>query len=360
MALSKRPTELVDMAKLMSLQAADPVVLNQIAGPGGVRKVRVPPLGEVVIGRDDDCQIILDADPVSRRHAKILFLDQKPEIVDLGSTNGTFLNGKQILRAFLKDGDRIQVGGSIFQVAIGKEEIDPEPALDASVKRVQSLLQKSKEEPTLNPGQSSAVSGSLSEIRLPSLLQVIESDRVTGTLVIRHRGREGKLHLHQGIIRHATLGRAQGVKALYRLMVCDEGRFELFIPGRSPEYDTVEGDLQKHLLEAMRQKDEFAVYQKQLPEADVPLGFNSEMSVNVARVPAVVYEVLAAVAQHRTVDKIIEFCQLPDFEICRVLLVLLKHRLLLVDSGGSPAGKSRRITARYPAKTASATSEGFS
>lgn len=349
-----RPTELVDMAKLMSLQAVDPVVLTQISGVGSGRKVRVLPLGEAVIGRDDDCQIVLDDDPVSRRHAKVLFLDQKPELLDLGSTNGTFLNGKQVHRAFLKDGDRIQVGGSVFQVATGREELEPEPTLDASAKRVQSLIQKSKGGPAGSPGQASAVSGSLTEIRLPSLLQVIESDRVTGTLVIRQGGREGKLHIHQGAIRHATFGRAQGVKALYRLMAADDGRFELFIPGRSPEYETVEGDLQKHLLEAMRQKDEYAVYQKQLPDGNASLGFNAEMSVNVARVPPMVYEVLAAVAHHKTIDQVIEFCQLPDFEVCRALLVLLKHRLLVVDSGV----KSKRITAQYPAKSGRATSEG--
>lgn len=353
MTLPKRPTELVDMTKLLSLQGSDPLVLSQVAGRHPGRKTRVLPFGEVMIGRDDDCQIVLDEDPVSRRHAKVLFLDQKPELLDLGSTNGTFLNGKRVHRAFLKDGDRIQVGGSVFEVKIGKEERDEETLLDANVKRVQSLIQKSMGEPDSSPGQSSAISGTLSEIRLPSLLQVIESDRVTGTLVIRHGGREGKLHIHQGAVRHATLGRSLGVKALYRLMAFDEGHFELFIPGRSPEYDTVEGDLQKHLLEAMRQKDEFPMYRKELPQGDSRLGFNHEISVSLARVPPVVYSVLAAVAHHGAIEEVVEFCPLPDFEVCRVLLALLKHRLLLVVSEPSPGGKSRRITARYAANPSS-------
>jgi hypothetical protein len=42
-----------------------------------------------------------------------------------------------------------------------------------------------------------------------------------------------------------------------------------------------------------------------------------------------VYEVLAAVGKHKTVHKILEFCPLPDFEICRVLLVLLEAKLLV-------------------------------
>jgi hypothetical protein len=116
-------------------------------------------------------------------------------------------------------------------------------------------------------------------------------------------------------------------------MVLDEGRFELFIPGRVPEYETVDGDLQRHLLEAMRQKDEFSLYRKRLPNEEATLGFNEGMSLNPSRVPASVYEVLAAVGQHQTIHRILEHCPLPDFEICRVLLVLLESKLLVVVPG---------------------------
>ncbi len=331
MAVQKRPTELVDMAKLMSFQGADPLVLTQLSGPGRPRKIRILPLEEAVFGRDDDCQVILDEDPVSRRHARILFADSKPQILDLGSTNGTFVNGKQVHRALLKNGDRIQIGGSAFQVGMSKEGAPREPLSGAGIQQVRSLIQKGRGESPADSGQSSAFSGNLVEIRLPSLLQVLESDRTTGTLVIRTAGREGKLHIHQGAIRHATLGRARGVKALYRLMVFEEGRFEFYIPGRSPEYDTVEGDLQKHLLEAMRQKDELGAYRKQLPQGEVALSFKPGVNINPARVPGMVYEVMAAIRNYRTVDRILEFCQVPDFEICRVLVVLLKHDVVTVE-----------------------------
>lgn len=337
MPVRKRPTELVDMAKLMSFRGAEPLVLNQVSGPGRPRKIRLLPLEEAVFGRDDDCQVILDEDPVSRRHARILFADFKPQILDLGSTNGTFLNGKQVHRALLRNGDQIQIGGSVFEVAMGKEGPDPEQLSGTGLQRVKSLIQKSKGESPADSGQTSAISGNLTEIRLPSLLQVLESDRATGTLVVRHAGREGNLHIHQGAIRHTTLGRARGVKALYRLMVLEEGRFEFFIPGRSPEYDTVEGDLQKHLLEAMRQKDELAVYRKQLPQGEVALVFNAGMTIDVARVPGMVYEVMAAVRNHGNLDRILEFCQVPDFEICRVLLVLLKHNVITVERAAKEA-----------------------
>jgi pSer/pThr/pTyr-binding forkhead associated (FHA) protein len=323
MAGRKRTTEVVDMAKLMSFHGADPLVLYQISGPGRPRRFRLLPIADALVGRDEECLVVLDDSSVSRRHAKIVFHDRKPELIDLESTGGTVVNGKPVERALLKDGDQIQIGGSLFQVAMGRDGAEPAP--DPGIQRAQDLIQRSA-------AQSSAIAGSLSEIRLPSLLQVLDADGVTGTLVVRQGEIEGKLHLDGGGIRHATLSRARGVKALYRMMVLEEGRFELFIPGRSPEYETVEGDLQTHLLEAMRQKDEFAVYRKQLPDDDARLGFNEKTSLNPARVPAAVYEVLAAVGRYQTVRRILEFCELPDFEICRVLLVLLESKLLLVES----------------------------
>ncbi len=326
MAGRRRPTELVDVTKLMSVHGSDPVMLYQISGPGRPRRFRLPPLAESLIGRDEECLVVLDDASVSRRHAKIVFRDRKPEIVDLSSSVGTALNGKWIETALLRDGDQIQIGASLFQVGMGKDGAGPSP--DPGVERAQRLIQATT-------AQSTAIAGSLGEIRLASLLQVLDADGITGTLVVRQVDGEGKLHIHAGRIRHATLGRVQGVKALYRMMVLEEGRFELFIPGRSPEYDTVEGDLSRHLLEAMRQKDEFALYRKRLPHDEAILGFSEAVRLNPARVPASVYEVLAAVGQHKTLRRILELCQLPDFEICRVLLVLLDSKLLVVEQGAA-------------------------
>lgn len=325
----KRPTELVDMASLMSGQGVEALLLSQIAGPGRRRKLRVLPLQEVVLGRDEDCEIILDDDPVSRRHAKVLYAAQQAELLDLGSTNGTFLNGKPVHRAFLKHGDQIQVGATIFEVSIGEQSMEVAPSSSTVAQRVELQIRKKTESPS--PKQSTAISGNLSEIKLSSLLQIIETDRSTGTLVIRTAGQEGKLHVHQGVVRHATLGRARGTKALYRMMVCEDGRFDFFIPGRSPEFETIEGGLQQHLLEAMRQKDELAHYTKQLPPAHVRLAFNPEKAVAPYKVPPAVFDVIAAVGHYKTVEKTIEHSQLPDFEIAKVLLILLRNNVLKVE-----------------------------
>jgi len=66
---------------------------------------------EAVIGRHPDCQIQLDSNMVSRRHARVFRDGGKLLVEDLGSGNGTFLNGGRVAAATpLKNGDRVKVG----------------------------------------------------------------------------------------------------------------------------------------------------------------------------------------------------------------------------------------------------------
>jgi hypothetical protein len=68
----------------------------------------------MIIGRHDSCDIILNDFSVSRRQAKIEYRQGKYILTDLGSTNGTFVNGKPVTTQPLKTGDTIKVGTSLL------------------------------------------------------------------------------------------------------------------------------------------------------------------------------------------------------------------------------------------------------
>ncbi len=79
----------------------------------GASKGRIVPLRlrSMLIGRSDTAQLMLDEDGVSRNHAKVVFYDDgRPQLVDLESTNGTFVNGRRVDVCTLGDGDRLQLG----------------------------------------------------------------------------------------------------------------------------------------------------------------------------------------------------------------------------------------------------------
>lgn len=68
------------------------------------------------IGRSTGAELILDAPMVSRLHCRLEAHDETLEVVDLESTNGTYVNGLRVTRAHLIPGDRLKVGRVELQV----------------------------------------------------------------------------------------------------------------------------------------------------------------------------------------------------------------------------------------------------
>jgi hypothetical protein len=81
-----------------------------------------PPLapgdaGPVLIGRSRRCDFVIRDPSVSRRHALLIRGDDGWTLYDLGSTNGTRINGWRVERATLRPGDELELGGSRFRFA---------------------------------------------------------------------------------------------------------------------------------------------------------------------------------------------------------------------------------------------------
>ncbi len=66
--------------------------------------------GATVIGRASTCDLVINDTSVSRRHAQLAVADGTCMVTDLGSRNGTYVNGDQIEKAELHDGDRLVFG----------------------------------------------------------------------------------------------------------------------------------------------------------------------------------------------------------------------------------------------------------
>lgn len=83
--------------------------------PRGKKVVRLKP-GTTTIGRGLGVDLLFDAEGVSRKHAKLtLDVDGAVNLYDLGSRNGTFVNGRQIEITTLREGDRLELGDVVLK-----------------------------------------------------------------------------------------------------------------------------------------------------------------------------------------------------------------------------------------------------
>ncbi len=86
-----------------------------ILGEGSGKTFRLNKERPTVLGRSKEADITLNDTSISRKHAEITTLgSDKVAILDLNSTNGTFVNGNRIKEANLQDGDKIQLGDSLI------------------------------------------------------------------------------------------------------------------------------------------------------------------------------------------------------------------------------------------------------
>lgn len=92
---------------------------------------------DMLVGRHQAADIVLQAAEISRKHAAFLLKDQALWVQDLGSSNGTFVNDARIdAEALLKQGDIVQFSSLKFSVLAPAEEIQVSPDVEETAEKI--------------------------------------------------------------------------------------------------------------------------------------------------------------------------------------------------------------------------------
>jgi pSer/pThr/pTyr-binding forkhead associated (FHA) protein len=282
----------------------------------------LPDRGEVLIGRTTDLDLVLVEDMVSRKHAKLTIENESLTIMDLGSTNGTFVNGEKIKRREVKDQDRILIGTSIIKVVHASQLSGDSDAAD-----VGAIKQKMEELGSRAP-RTAAMSGDLGEVPLPDLLQLFATNRKSGILVI-HGPHSGKVFLHLGQLECASVGdgtELKPMKALCRMLGWSSGSFQ-FDPYEEgltfPE--KFQGSTESILIEALRQTDECKRILGDMPTPETKLQMCVPLAPKLSDLKKEDLETLQSVINFGVLQSIVDKSPETDLDILTSMRKLIKE-----------------------------------
>ena len=110
-----------------------------------------------VIGREPECDVVIASPKVSRKHCQIEITGNAVSVSDLGSANGTFVNGAKVQKVELRGGDKLVVGPLGFVVELGGAAAKPAAKTAGKPKDINDFLAGLEDEEALggdNPKKS--------------------------------------------------------------------------------------------------------------------------------------------------------------------------------------------------------------
>lgn len=338
--------------------------LRFVAGKYEGGEFRLPPEGEVLIGRGAELPVVLAEDMVSRKHAKLTIRGDLVKIEDLGSTNGTFVNGERVKSAELKAGDRILIGTSIMKLLateapeparprrpsaavpplpadrVGARVTSPPPA-PGSPPPAPPKPPRPQPQTTVSPqaevhrpersgtGSIKTVAGSIEEIPLPDILQLFGASRKTGLLVVKGpKGARANLYIESGQVVLAQLDGAPQLKSrkvVNRVLRWKSGSFELRPNRTVPAGERLDETMEHLLMDGLRELDEIERLRPDLPPDDANLVFVRPMTAKLRDLLPSTLDILQAVHNAGTVAGTMDaFPDMPDLDVAMEIVLLLQ------------------------------------
>jgi hypothetical protein len=276
---------------------------------------------QIVIGRSSELDMVLVEDMVSRKHAKITVSAGKITIEDLGSTNGTFVNGEKIKQARLKEGDRILIGTSILKLVHQGAN-----AMELDETAVKAKLEEAAAVQAAKATKTSSMTGKIEEVPLPDLLQLFHTSKKNGVLVVKN-DHEAKIYLRQGKVYYAVIDENHELgpqKSFNRIIQWEIGDFELRPPDNQEFMVELDTSTEALLMDALRQLDEYKRIQKDLPPVTSSLSLSMPMTAPLRELSPEHLDILQLVHNYGSMEGVLDHCEKDDVATAELVLALIK------------------------------------
>ena len=173
-----------------------------------------------------------------------------------------------------------------------------------------------------------AFQGSLKELPLPDIIQLVSVSGKTGKFTLSRDTDRGFIYLKNGQMVHALVADLIGEEAIYALAIWNQGEFQ-FAPGEEPDRQTITKSNTNLLMEAARRLDEWRVLSKKIPSVD----FVPELMVRENRHEQITlnpqeWMLITRIDGHRSIADIGRALNMSSFDVAKILYGMITGELV--------------------------------
>jgi hypothetical protein len=173
-----------------------------------------------------------------------------------------------------------------------------------------------------------AFQGSLKELPLPDIIQLVSVSGKTGKFTLSRDADRGSIYLKNGQMIHANVADLIGEEAIYALAIWNHGEFQ-FSPGEEPDRQTITKSNTNLLMEAARRLDEWRVLSKKVPSVDlVPELLARENRHEQITVNPQEWMLITRIDGQRSIVEIGRELDMSSFDVAKILYGMITGELV--------------------------------
>lgn len=193
-----------------------------------------------------------------------------------------------------------------------------------------------------------ALQGSLSELSLPDVIQLVSVSGKSGAFHLDRDGEQGRIYLRDGQIVDAFVGSLRGEHAVYEMAIWSSGEFA-FRPGELADQQTVHKSNANLMMEAARRLDEWRVLSRKIPSLDlIPHFPPREGGQDQVTLSPHEWILVTRIDGDRSIEEIANLLQWSAFDVSKLLFGMITSGLVALRAPGQGGGGERLGTGPSP------------